>query len=188
MRKTTTVRRAAIWIARSGRHNDWQEKYAQEYADDETNYRGKVSGDVYRIYGEANGLNGIIEADENFRGDVVSSSVCGDCEFKLGALMDIDCKIKFIKDIRMHRSGQVSGGACGALYARGFVGSVATMSAAGGVCGGLSGEPRGGVGCGGSLCKAAMCGGGCDVGAAGAGAIGGGGCGGGCGGGGCGGC
>ncbi len=127
----------------------WQQTYGEAYEDGNTCYKGPVSDSRTRVmHGERSILVGHQLA---FRNRFVHDTVCDECKHKAAWRMELRCQLAFMRKARLVRGGQVKGGACAALYNRGFIGSVALYSAPGGACGETYGDAYGGYGCGGGV-------------------------------------
>ncbi len=173
----------------------WKAKYGEEYEDENTNYKGRISDSQVRVYSGNRAVS--IKHDDEWRKSFVERAVvCAACGDKIYKDMHNDCRKKLAKAVKLARGGQVRGGACAALYGKGYIGSAALYSRSGGACGAFLGNAHGGCGCGGggdfggAACGAGGCAGGAGGCGGAGGGCGGGGCGGGgggCGGGGCGG-
>lgn len=125
----------------------WKQTYDEPYEDENTNYRGKLPDSELRVF-SSGGV--VVKADNEWRKKFVADAVsCQGCKDKIWKDMHEGCRKKFIQAVRLKRGGQVRGGACGAMFAKGYIGAVATNSLAGGACGGVIGNSHGGCGCGG---------------------------------------
>ncbi len=113
----------------------WMKTYGEEYADSDTNYKGKISDKYLRVFAEDR--SNIVSADNNFRAEFVKNAVCEECSTKKGLEMHKECRKQLRKTLRLARGGQAMGGACGGLYGMGFLGSTTYYAAPGGACGGL---------------------------------------------------
>jgi len=121
----------------------WEATYGEKYEDTDTNYKGKLPDSEERVF-TANGTSVLVKADDEWRKSFIQNALtCPECKDKLAKFMCTKCQKEVIKAVRLKRGGHVRGGACGALYANGYVGALAIHSNAGGACGDMTGEAHG---------------------------------------------
>lgn len=112
----------------------WEREYGEQYADEHTQYRGNAPTGK-RVCEAAR----IVNTSAVVRAEFINPVVCLECTGKqLPFMTHPNCVAEVRKKIRLARVGQAQGGACGALYATGFVerASIVAKRTYGGACGG----------------------------------------------------
>lgn len=95
----------------------WKIAHNEPYGDRDTSCKRKHHDSQARVFA----VNGnLICVDDEYRKSFIPSAASYvTCQDKVGKDMCSECKNNRMKTARWKRGGQVKGGACGALYARG---------------------------------------------------------------------
>jgi len=108
--------------------NLWYEEYDEKYVDPKTCYKGNLPDSVNRVYSSG----GIMQEDAGVLQELKEKKDCDECDDDEDTRSNVrvctECVEKYRKSIVLARGGQVRGGACGALFARGMLNDVATKT------------------------------------------------------------
>lgn len=110
----------------------WRAMYGEEYADGDTNYKGKMHPRVRRVMPRSYSI--LVASDDSFRSEFIRAVVCRSCAKGNSRNNHPVCTCRLAKAVRDSRGGQAQGGACGALYYKGLKNVAAFASTPGGAC------------------------------------------------------